>query len=192
VFGCTDACLLFGVVCCCLLLLLLLLLLLQQSRELVLNFFQSLVSQELAIGGQFGQFPPKLGEGTPDEAPYQNAHRKQIIVRIMASLQRVLRAKDIDLLSPRLREMYHVLLIAIVNNQDVSTFTPPGQEEGQYSCSFAWVVAKTDSVGSLLFFFSAFCCTLCSVLLCVLLYSVFSLFSAVRCGCFCCGQVVIQ
>ena len=177
---------LFVVVCCCLLLLLLLL---QQSRELVLNFFQSLVSQELAIGGQF---PPKSGEGTPDEAPYQNAHRKQIIVRIMASLQRVLRAKDIDLLSPRLREMYHVLLIAIVNNQDVSTFTPPGQEEGQYSCSFAWVVAKTDSVGSLLFFFSAFCCTLCSVLLCVLLYSVFSLFSAVRCGCFCCDQVVIQ
>jgi hypothetical protein len=138
-----------------------------------LNFFQSLVSQELAIGGQFH---PKSGEGAPDEAPYQNAHRKQIIVRIMASLQRVLRAKDIDLLSPRLREMYHVLLIAIVNNQDVSTFTPPGQEEGQYSCSFAWVVAKTDSVGSLLsvvlcvLLYSVFCCTLC--FLCSLLFVV--------------------
>ena len=121
----------------------------QQCRELVLNFFQSLVSQELATGGHF---PPKLGKGTSEEAPYHNVHRKQVIVRIMASLQRVLRAKDIGLLSPRLREMYHVLLIAIVNNQDVSTFTPPGQEEGQYICFFCLGGAENS--------FCVFCCSL--------------------------------
>jgi hypothetical protein len=116
-----------------------------KARELMLDFLQAVISDELSSGIVGASIPPSpkpsSSSSNTNNAPSSNnktikiptklkhiqmEHRRQIVLRIIASLGRVIYSEDVRVTN-RISEMYCVLLIAIANNHDITTLTSTNQ-----------------------------------------------------------------
>lgn len=94
------------------------------ARTLIIEFLQALIFDELLSNSSLDVSSPKSSKSTSSTVlhPHHHSHVRAVVLRIMASIGRVLFAASDDIVTfpPVVQELYCSLLITIANTHDVN------------------------------------------------------------------------